>query len=60
MEEICQQLLENTQVKIEYLKNTNKNQYAIQILHQAVVEEIKPKLKQYITVSDFYCVLDND
>ena len=60
IEKICQNLLENMPFKIEYLKNMNKNQYVIKILHQVVVEKINKKLKQYISVSDFHGILDDE
>ena len=60
MEENCQQLLENIRFQIEYLKNRNKNKYVINILRQVIVKKINPKLKQYITVSDFYGVLQDE
>ena len=59
-EEICQRLLENIRIKIEYLKNRNNNEDVIKILHQVVVKKINPKLKQYVSVSDFHGVLDNE
>ena len=46
--------------KIEYLKNRNKNKYVIKILRQVVVKKINPKLKQYVSVSDFHGVLDDE
>ena len=60
VEAICQKLLENIRIKIEYLKNRNKNEYVIEILCQVVVKKINPKLKQYVSVSDFHGVLDNE
>ena len=45
IEEIRQKLLENIRLKIEYLKNRNKNEYVIKILCQGVVKKINPKLK---------------
>ena len=60
IKEICQKLLENMQFKIEYLKNMNKNEYVIKILHQVVVKKINLKLKQYVSVSDFHGVLDDE
>ena len=41
MEEICQQLLENIQFQIEYLKNRNKNEYVIYILQQVIAKKKK-------------------
>ena len=35
-------------------------QYVIKILHQVVVEKINKKLKQYISVSDFHGILDDE
>ena len=60
IEEICQKLLENIRIKIEYLKNRDKNEYIIKILCQVVVEKINPKLKQYMSVLDFHGVLDDE
>ena len=60
IEEICQKLLENIRIKIEYLKNRNKNKYVIKILCQVVVKKINPKLKQYVSFSGFHGVLDDE
>ena len=60
IEEICQKLLDNIRIKIEYLKNRNKNECVIKILCQVVVEKINPKLKQYMSVLDFHGVLDDE
>ena len=60
IKEICQKLLENMQFKIEYLKNKSQNEYVIKILCQVVVEKINLKLKQYVSVSDFHGVLDDE
>ena len=59
-EEIFQNLLEHMQFKIEYLKNRNKNQDAINILHALIVEKINNKLKHYVHVSDFHGILDDE
>ena len=41
IKEICQKLLENIKIKIEYLKNRNKNdEYVIKILCQVFVKKI--------------------
>ena len=42
-EEICQELLEKIQIKIEYFKNRNKNNHVVKILHKFAVEKMNPK-----------------
>ena len=59
-EEICQNLLEHMQFKIEYLKNRNKNQDVINILHVLIVEKINNKFKHYVHVSDFHGILGDE
>ena len=52
--------LKNMGFKIEYLRNRNKNENVIKILHTVVVEKINVKLKKYISVSDLHGVLDDE
>ena len=58
--EICQNLLEQMQFKIEYLKNRNKNQDVINILCALIVKKINNKFKHYVHVSDFHGILDDE
>ena len=59
-EKICQNLLEHMRFKIEYLKNRNKNQDVINILHALIVKKINNKFKHYVHVSDFHGILDDE
>ena len=60
VEEVCQLILENIRIKIEFLKGRNKNTYITDLLHRIVVKKINPKLKKYVDVADFHCVLEDD
>ena len=60
IEEVCQLILEDIRLKIEFLKGRTKNTCVIDLLHRIVGEKINPKLKHYIKSSDFYGVLDGD
>ena len=60
VEEVCQLILENIRLKIEFLKGRRKNTYVIDLLHRIVVKKINPKLKKYVSVSDFHHVLENN
>ena len=60
VEEVCLLILENIRLKIEFLKGRTKNTYIIDLLRRIVVKKINPKLKQYVSVFDFHCVLEND
>ena len=55
VEEVCQVILENIRIKIEFLKGRNKNTYIAELLHRIVVEKINPELKKYVDVADFHC-----
>ena len=60
VEEVCQLILENIRLKIKFLKGRTKNTYVIDLLCRIVVKKINPKLKQYVSVSYFHCVLEDD
>ena len=60
VEEVCQLILENIRIKIEYLKSRYKNDYLSNLMHEIVMEKINPKLKKYITLTDFHCVFEDD
>ena len=60
VEEVCQLILENIRLKIKFLKGRTKNTYVIDLSRRIVVKKINPKLKQYVSVSDFHCVLEDD
>ena len=60
VEEVCQLILENIRLQIEFLKGRTKNTHVIDMLHRIVVKKINPKLKQYVSVSDFHCVLEDN
>ena len=60
VEEVCQLILENIRIKTEYLKSRYKNDYVSNLVHEIVVEKINPKLKKYITLTDFHCVFEDD
>ena len=60
VDEVCQLILENIRLKIEFLKGRTKNTHVIDLLHRIVVKKINPKLKQYVSVSDFHCVLEDN
>ena len=60
IQEVYQLILENIRLKIGFLKGRTKNTYVIDLLHRIVFEKINPKLKQYVSVSDFHCVLEDD
>ena len=60
VEEVCQVILENIRLKIEFLKGRTTNTYVIDLFHKIVVEKINPKLKKYVSVSDFHCILEDD
>ena len=60
VEEVCQVILENIRLKIEFLKGRTKNTNVIDLLCRIVVEKINPKLKKYVSVSDFHCILEDD
>ena len=46
VEEVCQLILENIRLKIEFLKGRTKNTYVIDLLHRIVVKKINPKFKK--------------
>ena len=48
VEEVCQLILENIRLKIEFLKGRTKNTYVIDLLCSIVVKKINPKLKKEI------------
>ena len=60
VEKVCQLILENIRLKIEFLRGRTKNTYVIDLLNSIVVEKINPKLKQHGSVSDFHCILEDD
>ena len=60
VEEVCQLILENIRIKIEYLKSRYKNDYVSNFVREIVMEKINPKLKKYITLTDFHCGFKDD
>ena len=60
VEEVCQLILENIRIKIEYLKSRYKNDYVSNLMHEIVMKKINPKLKKYITLTDFHFVFKDD
>ena len=59
VEEMCQKILEDIRLKIEYLKYQKMNQKVTDILCRVVVEKIMPKLNKYIDVTDIHSLLDD-
>ena len=59
VEEMCQKILEDFRLKIEYLKYRKMNQKVTDILRRVVVEKIMPKLNKYIDVTDIHSLLDD-
>ena len=60
VEEVCQLILENIRLKIEFLRGRTKNTCVIDLLYRIIVKKINPKLKQYVSVSGYHCVLEDD
>ena len=60
VEEVCLLILENIRIKIEYLKSRYKNDYVSNLVCEIVMEKINPKLKKYITLTDFHPVFEDD
>ena len=59
VKEMCQKLLEDIRLKIEYLKSRKINQKVTDILHSVVVKKIMLKLDNYIDVSNIHSLLDD-
>ena len=58
VEEMCQKILEDIRLKIEYLKYRKMNEKVTDILRRVVVKKIMPKLNKYIDVTDIHSLLD--
>ena len=59
VEEMCQKLLEDIRLEIEYLKSRKINWKVTDMLHSVVVEKIMLKLDNYMDVSNIHSLLDD-